>query len=142
MKPRPAIFFLTLAPLLAGLLWLLPGCKSDIDPARLESLREDLDAVITGARSAPPPEDAARDGWDTEVFSARAQETLAAFARMVDSPPGKTPGDGLLAEGFTCSALRPANIEAAFRDRVLDQQFGQDCIVKLCQWGRHRVSGI
>ncbi len=65
MKPRLAISSLSPAWLLAGLLWLLPGCKSDIDPARLENLRDDLDAVITGARGAPPPEDAARGGWDT-----------------------------------------------------------------------------
>ncbi len=117
MKPRPAISLPSPAWLLAALLWLLPGCKSDIDPARLENLRDDLDAVITGERGAPPPEDAARGGWDTEVFGARAQETLEAFAHLLDSPPGKTPADGLLAEEFTSSALRPAGLEETFRDR-------------------------
>ena len=73
MNHTPATSPRSLALLLA---LLLPGCKGDIDPARLDNLRNDLDAVVSGARGAPPPEDTNRDGWDTEVFSARAQDTL------------------------------------------------------------------
>jgi len=114
MKHKHAIALLSLA-LLPAL--FLPGCKSDIDPAQVEDLRDDLDAVVSGARGAPPAEDAARDGWDTEVFSARAQETLKACAHLLDSPPGPPPGDGLLAKDFECSALRPPGLDETFRDR-------------------------
>jgi hypothetical protein len=96
---------------------LLPGCKGDIDPAQLENLRDDLDAVVSGTRGTPPREDTNRDGWDTEVFSARAQGTLKALALLLDSPPGKGPEAGLLADDFQCSTLRPAELEETFRDQ-------------------------
>ena len=45
MKRTPATSPRSLALLLA---MLLPGCKSDIDPAQLDNLRDDLDAVVSG----------------------------------------------------------------------------------------------
>ena len=114
MKRTPATSPRSLALLLA---MLLPGCKGDIDPAQLENLRDDLDAVVSGTRGAPPREDTNRDGWDTEVFSARAQGTLKALALLLDSPPGKGPEAGLLADDFQCSTLRPAELEETFRDQ-------------------------
>ena len=108
MKRTPATSPCSLALLLA---MLLPGCKGDIDPTQLDNLRNDLDAVVSGARGAPPREDTNRDGWDTEVFSARAQGTLKAFALLLESPPGKGPEAGLLADDFQCSTLRPAELD-------------------------------
>ncbi|HBO51318.1 MAG TPA: hypothetical protein DD471_04980 [Planctomycetes bacterium] len=114
MKRTTATSPRSLALLLA---MLLPGCKGAIDPAQLENLRDDLDAVVSGTRGAPPREDTNRDGWDTEVFSARAQGTLKALALLLDSPPGKGPEAGLLADDFQCSTLRPVELEETFRDQ-------------------------
>ena len=114
MKRTPATSPRSLALLLA---MLLPGCKSDIDPAQLDNLRDDLDAVVSGTRGAPPREDTNRDGWNTEVFSARAQGTLKALTLLLESPPGKGPETGLLADDFQCSTLRPEELEETFRDR-------------------------
>ena len=107
--------FTTVLALLAAMAALMPGCKGDIDPARQESLRDDLETVITGIRGAPPAEDPGRGGWDTEVFSSRAQETLEAFVHLLDSPPAEAPPRGLLGKEFRCSALRPARLEETFR---------------------------
>ena len=115
MSRRKITSCVTVFTLLLGIAALLGGCKGDSLPVSPESLRADLDTVISGVRQAPPPEDPARGGWDTEVFSARAQDTLKAFAHLLDSPPAEnTPGE-LLSREFHCSAFRPARQEEIFR---------------------------
>ena len=115
MSRRKITSCVTVFTLLLSIAALLGGCKGDSVPVSPESLRADLDTVISGVRQAPPPEDPARGGWDTEVFSARAQDTLKAFAHLLDSPPAETTPDELLSREFHCSAFRPARQEEIFR---------------------------
>ena len=115
MSRRKITSCVTVFTLLLGIAALLGGCKGDSLPVSPESLRADLDTVISGVRQAPPPEDPARGGWDTEVFSARAQDTLKAFAHLLDSPPAETTPGELLSSEFRCSAFRPSRQEEIFR---------------------------
>ena len=105
----------TVFAFLLGSALLLGGCRTGTEPESPESLRDDLDTVITGVRGAPPPEDPGRGGWDTEVFSARAQEVLKTFAHLLDPPSAEPPPDGLLGKEFRCSPLRPSRLEETFR---------------------------
>ena len=101
--------------LLLGIAALAGGCRGDSEPVLPGTTRDDLDTVITGVRSAPPPEDPGRGGWDTEVFSAGAQDTLKLFAHLLDPPPVEAPPGSLLGKEFRCSPLRPSPLEETFR---------------------------
>ena len=93
--------------LLLGLAALAGGCRGDSEPELPATTRDDLDTVISGVRSAPPPEDPGRGGWAPEVFSAGAQDTLKLFAHLLDPPPVEAPPGSLLGKEFRCSPLRP-----------------------------------
>ena len=80
---------------------------TSIDRKRLEEIRQDLDP--------------SNDGWDTEVFSEAANKQLKRLGKLMVSGHLPTTGDlsTLLSEDFSCSALRPADLQQVFADGSL-----------------------
>ena len=62
--------------------------------------------------------DPSNDGWDTEVFSAAANKQLKRLGKLMVSGHLPTVGDlsTLLSEDFSCSALRPPDLQQVFAD--------------------------
>ena len=63
--------------------------------------------------------DPSNDGWDTEVFSAAANKQLKQLGKLIMSGHLPTTGDlsTFLSEDFSCSVLRPTDLQQVFADR-------------------------
>ena len=79
---------------------------------------QDQDYVVPGINFAPPPDDAAADGWQTEELSSAASYQLQQIA--LHFAPEKKQSAPLLSElvaaDVSFDSLRPAEIETAFQD--------------------------
>jgi hypothetical protein len=66
-------------------------------------------------------DDPVRDGWDSEVFSAKADEQLKKLAKLLDRGERIDAAalSSLAADDFSCGPLRPENLVTVFRDRTL-----------------------
>ena len=60
-------------------------------------------------------------GWETEVLSSAVDRQLKVLAKLIEDP-GKIDvkhASGLVAEGFTCQALRGAQLREVFNDGII-----------------------
>lgn len=76
---------------------------------------------LVATAAAPPLDDPARDGWNTEVLSGEAGKQLKVFAALLSQsdPIAAAHLEGLTAPGFACRSLRPARLETVFRDGAI-----------------------
>ena len=65
--------------------------------------------------------DARTDGWETEAFAAAAQTQLGRIAKLFEHPEGIDQENlsELVADDFSCPALRPGRLVEAYRDRAI-----------------------
>lgn len=77
--------------------------------------------VIPGTPSWEQIDDARRDGWDSEVFAAKASQQLNALGKLIvrSEEIKATDVEALVTEDFSCGELRPRNLEMVFQDQVL-----------------------
>ncbi|MEM7395816.1 MAG: hypothetical protein AAF492_26075, partial [Verrucomicrobiota bacterium] len=66
-------------------------------------------------------DDAALDGWDTEVFSSQAAEQLKVLARGIEAPSEAT-WERVLADEVSCTAFIGDPLETVFKDDVFHIQ--------------------
>lgn len=66
----------------------------------------------------------ANDGWDTELFSERANQQLKRLGKILvaGSPPSTTELAKLLASGFSSTSLRPKKLKTVFADKSVTVQ--------------------
>ena len=76
---------------------------------------------LVATAAAPPLDDPARDGWNTEVLSGEAGKQLKVFAALLSQsdPIAAAQLEGLTAPGFACRSLRPVTLETVFRDGAI-----------------------
>lgn len=76
---------------------------------------------VPGTVERPPVDDASADGWQTELFSARALAQLDSLAKHLtgsDTEPTGTIAD-LVSRNFTGRSLRPAQVQEVYRDEAI-----------------------
>jgi len=99
------------------------GCGRRGAPGPLPVGAAAKDAAVPVARgpSWQETDDPSRDGWDTEVFSARAEKQLKVLLHALEGPgvAGAGPLAGLLAEGFSSEPLAPAALRSVFESGAL-----------------------
>ncbi|MGI9518848.1 MAG: hypothetical protein ACR2NP_17465, partial [Pirellulaceae bacterium] len=73
------------------------------------------------ARDWDSIDDASRDGWDTEVFAARASEQLNQLKKLLQHPESldESSVESLATEDISLTPLRPAHPQQVFEDAVL-----------------------
>jgi hypothetical protein len=82
---------------------------------------------VPGTVVSTPTDDAAADGWQTELFSTKALLQLDEFAKHLtgsDTQPTTAIAD-LVASEFTGQALRPTHVEEAYRDETIVVRRGE-----------------
>ncbi len=89
----------------------------NVDSKQAEAETDDTAYVVPGINFAPPADDAAADGWQTEQLSSAASKQLQQIALHFD-PSGKatTPVDDLVASDVSFQSLRPVETETVFND--------------------------
>jgi hypothetical protein len=96
------------------------GDRGAVEPAQPGTAEEQELAAVPRLAGAgwDAIDDPARDGWESEVFAARAGGRLKALAKRIADPEGLDgPGaETLAAPGFVSGSLRPARLEPAFED--------------------------
>ena len=83
-----------------------------------EAKQGEQDYVVPGINFAPPPDDAAADGWQTEELSSAASYQLQQLAlHFVPADKQSLPPlDRFVAPDVSFDSLRPAEVETAFQD--------------------------
>ena len=68
-----------------------------------------------------------RDGWDTEVFSAKATQVLNRLGKMLTDPSGIRPDQlaPLVSGDFSCGRLVPESLEAVISDHLFEVRRGE-----------------
>src|SRR5438093_4518289 len=86
------------------------------------------DALVPGGRpSWEELDDARRDGWDSEVFAAKASEQWNVLGKLLvrQQPPEASDVKSLVTEEFTSGQLRPRKLKDVFHDRALQVERGE-----------------
>ena len=76
---------------------------------------------LTGQWGWDRMDDAAKDGWTTEVFSGEAEKQLDRLGELLVSKEAISDAavSSLAADGFSCSDLLPGRIETSFEDELV-----------------------
>jgi hypothetical protein len=71
-------------------------------------------------------DDPAKDGWDSEVFSGKADQVLKELAAILIEPASLEPRrlEALVDRSFSCGSLVPNALQTVFQDAVLQVQRG------------------
>jgi hypothetical protein len=67
-------------------------------------------------------DDPSKDGWDSEVFSGKAEKLLKQLGEIVNNPTRIEQGqfESIADAGFSCAALLPEKRQTVFKDGVLE----------------------
>ena len=93
-----------------------------------DAKQDDQNYVMPGINFAPPPDDAAADGWQTEELSSAASYQLQQISLLFAPKNKQSVPDlsGLVASDVSFDSLRPAEIETAFKDAAFTIRRNKD----------------